>query len=314
MKHFEECEQLFISVGRAYTVAALLKFFGMASVNESPKHHIPPYDVVHGEGDRKLYFNMVLEKFVSENLLPTANAVQTDQVPDNQQPDRVKEYSICLLRFFFILADLKHAVRTGDGDRLASLHKVLLKHFKSDAGYNCYAIEMLISILQDAVFLTEAQAHQTRWASLASLRGGMGNNLEIDLLQENLNRELKKGIKGMGANKTPKSIERSSRAAGGTMTIVKNFDSSMGIKSKSSSHSHKASVKDENIIIDDLMELKPFEHVENREHESFSDASSDTLHTLDYDAFCEWLERHKKNLLKRGPVDVSSDDEDETNI
>ena len=45
------------------------------------------------------------------------------------------------------------------GDRLASLHKVLLKHFKSDAGYNIYAIEMFISILQDAVFLTESQTH-----------------------------------------------------------------------------------------------------------------------------------------------------------
>ena len=73
----------------------------------------------------------------------------------------------------------------GDGDRLASLRKVLLKHFKSDAGYNIYAIEMFISTLQDTVFLTElAQPHQTRWASLATLRGGLDHNMEIDLLQE----------------------------------------------------------------------------------------------------------------------------------
>ena len=31
--------------------------------------------------------------------------------------------------------------------------------------------------------------------------------MKIDLLQEVINRELKKGINGMGANKTPKSIE-----------------------------------------------------------------------------------------------------------
>ena len=95
----------------------------------------------------------------------------------------MREYSLCLLRLFFILVDLKRAVRIGDGDRLVSLHKVLLKHFKSDADHNSYAIKMFISILQNEVFLTEAQAHQTRWASTANLRGGL-NNLEIDLLTE----------------------------------------------------------------------------------------------------------------------------------
>ena len=310
MKHYEECEQLFISVGRAYTVAALMKFFGMEAKDDSPKCNIPPHDVVQGDGDKKLYFTTVMTKFVSEYLMPSQHAPDSDQLNEHQQPDLVREYSLCLLRLYFILVDLKRAVRIGDGDRLASLHKVLLKHFKSDGGHNSYAIEMFISILQNEVFLTEAQAHQTRWASTANLRGGP-HNLEIDLLQENLNREVKKGIKGMGANKTPKAIERLSRAAGGTMKIVEAVDSALGIKVKSSEHSHKTSIKDENIIISDLVGLKPFDYIESREHDGFPDASSDTLHTLDYTAFYEWLNRHKKNLLKRAPVDSSSEDEDE---
>jgi hypothetical protein len=182
--------------------------------------------VVRGNGDQKLYFDTILNKFVEEYLMPTTHDADSDEEPDDQQPDRVREYYICLVRFFFILEDFKHAVRMGDGDRLASLRKVLLKHFKSDAGYNIYAIEMFISILQNTVFLTEAQAHQTRWASLATLRGGLDHNMEIDLLQEVMNRELKKGIKGMGANKTPKSIERLSW---GTMALVKNLDLALGI-------------------------------------------------------------------------------------
>ena len=311
MKHYEECEQLFISVGRAYTVAALMQFFGMETIDDSPNCNIPPHDVLQGDGDKKLYLNTVMNKFVCEYLMPSQHAPDSDQPTENQQPDLIREYSLCLLRLFFILVDLKRAVRIGDGDRLASLHKVLLKHFKSDGGYNSYAIEMFISILQNEVFLTEAQAHQTRWASTANLRGGL-NNLEIDLLQENLNREVKKGIKGMGANKTPKAIERLSRAAGGTMKIVKAVDSALGIKAKSSDHSHKTAVKDENIIISDLVGLRPFEYIENREHDGFPDASSDTLSTLDYKAFHEWLNSHKKNLLKRAPVDSSSEDEDET--
>ena len=67
VKHFEECEQLFLSVGRAYAVAAFLQFFGMSALDDSPSHNIPPYDVVQGNGDQKLYFDTILNKFVEES-------------------------------------------------------------------------------------------------------------------------------------------------------------------------------------------------------------------------------------------------------
>ena len=137
VKHYEECEQLFISVGRTYTVAALMQFFGMETIHDSPNCNIPPDDVQQGNGDKKLYFDTIMNKFVSEYIMPYQHAPDCDQPAEQQQPaDLVREYSLCLLRLFFILVDLKRAVRIGDGDRLASLHKVLLKHFKSDAGHN----------------------------------------------------------------------------------------------------------------------------------------------------------------------------------
>ena len=100
---------------------------------------------------------------------------------------------------------MKDAIHEGNGDRLVTLHKLLLLHFKSVAGFNTYAIEMLISVIQNMVFLFPAQAHQCTWASTANWKGGAGENIEIDLLQENRNRDLKKMIKGMGANKTDKT-------------------------------------------------------------------------------------------------------------
>lgn len=285
VKHFEECEQLFISVGRAYTVAALLQFFQIETTEGSPKCNIPPHDVLHGDGDKELYFNTVLDKFVEEYLIPTPDANVPHPVADQQSTDLVKEYSLCLLRYFFILTDVKDAVREGDGDRLATLHKLLLLHFKSDSGYNAYAIEMLIVILQNEVFLTEAESHQSKWAAIANWKGGNGNNMEMDLLQENINRDLKKGIKCMGANKTDKSIERLSRAAGGLDEIIRNFDEQVGVKARSSSHSHKSSTYDEQQVLGDLIQLKPFLSIENRKHDCFPDASSDTLATLKWDAF-----------------------------
>ena len=50
----------------------------------------------------------------------------------------------------------------------------------------------------------------------------------------------KKSVKGMGANKTNKSIDWVSRAAGGSAEIIENFDEVIGIKKKSSSHKHKS--------------------------------------------------------------------------
>ena len=87
----------------------------------------------------------------------TVSDFESNQVSDGQQVDRVKECSLCLLRLFFILEDFKDAVRMGDGDRLAALRKVLLKHFKSDAGYNCYCTQ-----LNNTHQHYKEQAHQTR--------------------------------------------------------------------------------------------------------------------------------------------------------
>ena len=101
-------------------------------------------------------------------------------------------------------------------------------------GYGKSLIYQILPLLLYCKECSTTKSHQTRWASLATLKGGLEHNMEIDLLQEVMNRELKKGIKGMGANKTPKSIERLSRAAGGTMALVKNLDLALGIKSKSS--------------------------------------------------------------------------------
>ena len=87
---------------------------------------------------------------------------------------------------------------------LNQLHKQLLHYFKTDNGHNSYAIEMLISVIQNEVFLNVAEAHQCTWAATSNSKGGKKKNIEIDLLQENINADLKKMIKNMGANKTDK--------------------------------------------------------------------------------------------------------------
>ena len=49
------------------------------------------------------------------------------------------------------------------------------------------------------------------WAATVNWSGGYGKNVEIDLFQENRNKDMKSMIKSMGANKSEKAIQRASK-------------------------------------------------------------------------------------------------------
>ena len=209
VKHYEDCKQFFLSLGKYFAIEALMQFFSMEEQDGNPIKHRPPQKVEEMEKEEiEKYFEVVINEFIDEFLLGKV----TDNDSDNN--DFVRNYSICLVQYFFILHDIKDAVHEGNGERLATLHKQLLLHFKSVPGFNTYAIEMLINIVQNKLFLSPAQSHQCIWASTANWKGGAKRNIEIDLLQENRNKDLKNLIKGMGANKTDKAIDTMSRAVG----------------------------------------------------------------------------------------------------
>ena len=170
------------------------------------------------------------------------------------------------------VTSLKTAAKeTRNGTRLATLHKVLVPHFKSCPGLNSYAIEMLINVAQNEVFFTDPEAHNCVWACTANWTGCPAKNIEIDPLQENRNKDLKKQIKAMEANKTNKAIDRSSRASGGERQIAENYSQQVNRPVHSSSHSHQSSVLDDKKILADLRTLKPFNTIPNRKHDSFQE-------------------------------------------
>lgn len=146
------------------------------------------------------------------------------------------------------------------------------------------------------------------WASTANWKGGAGKNIEIDLLQENRNKDVKKSIKAMGANKTDRAIERSSKSCGGERHTVENFDCQVNRANHSTSHSHRSSAADEEKMLTDLHELKPFSTTTNRKYDSFSDIMADPLATLNLADFDKWLRKHKRNLLLDAPL-VQDEDE-----
>ena len=72
-----------------------------------------------------------------------------------------------------------------------------MPYFRLLPGFNAYAIEMLIhvSVIQNDVISSGAEACRCKWASTANWKGGVGKNIEIDLLQENRNKDMKRPLK-----------------------------------------------------------------------------------------------------------------------
>ena len=104
-----------------------------------------------GKEEIKKHCKDVVDEFINQFLL--------DLPADGDAYDFVRNHSLCLLQYYFILCKLKDAVHEDNGDRFVTLHKQLLLHFKAVPGFNTYAIEMLINVVQNTLFLSPAQAH-----------------------------------------------------------------------------------------------------------------------------------------------------------
>ncbi len=266
-----------MSVGRCYLVEALLEFFKMEDVSKSPKENSPFLFNDGNNEKKKAEILAVLDKFVSQYICSTSDEDSTES-SDDDNTDGVFNYALNLLKSFFILLDCKDAVAPGNGEHLALIQKQMLFYFSSISEFNSYAIEMLISTVQNEVLLSPREAHQCKWAALANWRGGKDKNIEIDLLQENRNADLKGLICLMFANKMENAIGRMSKAVGGVCG------------------------EDENKISHDLHKLKPFSPVIGRSHNSFVGIACDPLENLNEELFSEWLKRHQNNIALHFPT------------
>ena len=128
VKHFEDCEQLFLSVGKCFVVEALMEFFQM--------------------NDAKANQQQTVLIVLTSSMKPTGRCIS-------------KIFWISSLRNLFSLVEIRwwqmvfgamvstsSSVSTGNGEYISILRKQLLTHFFATPGFNEFAIKMLINILQ----------------------------------------------------------------------------------------------------------------------------------------------------------------------
>ena len=86
----------FLSLGKCFTIEALIQFFGLESQDNLPTKHTPPSNIREMEKEEiKKYSEDVLDEFINQFLL--------DMPADGDADDFVRNYSLCLLQYFFYI-------------------------------------------------------------------------------------------------------------------------------------------------------------------------------------------------------------------
>ena len=85
VKHYEDCEQLFFSVGKSYCTEAFLYFLGMNGKDDRIVKNT--YHILDVGDNKKQYYDSALSKFIDEiHLLPHL-ALASDNEDEISTPD-----------------------------------------------------------------------------------------------------------------------------------------------------------------------------------------------------------------------------------
>ena len=228
--------------------------------------------------------------------------VLVDTVPDNSKDPKVKndeyDYHCCFMNMALLLRNFADAGREGDGERLVRCIKFFMLHFFQDgSGSTKYCLEALYQMFQINALLTPREAQRMVWNRTVNNKGGLGNNVFMDLDLEHDNHGLK-DIKGvLGANISEASVTRICRAFFQMKTLAKTFDQEIGVKQVFGDHTRKDVTQDLHKIVRVLKEEKVFTNSAVRKTmRGFPNCPRDYLQLLNTGALFKWINDHKRKV------------------
>ena len=220
----------------------------------------------------------------------------TETVKRKSEDDGIKMYAEDVLTLGLIYSEYSDAIKEGDGERVMRCWKFLMLLFKAAQRKN-YACEAFNLLAQQKFILSPRLSKQLTWSRFINTRGGMGNNVPADLHMEHLNRVLKDGIKGLGANKTDRAITRLGKCINSIDDILNTFDEYHQVHCTSDYHTVPSLEKDIEMIVEELTKnVRPFSQSKGRSHKKVK-ISRHLMKTLDQTSFYSWMEDKWKNLL-----------------
>ncbi|XP_053386739.1 uncharacterized protein LOC128550851 isoform X2 [Mercenaria mercenaria] len=259
---FKTHHEFLLLVGQQMIIEQFLEYFGMESASSSPTKNVPSFK--RSLSERRAQMQEMLTDFMRQ--YGYLEFVHDVRVSDDD--DYVFNYCCNLCRWVLHLLMFEDIVREGDISRLIPCLMVCLQFFFSHSRLSKYFQEMLDFILKCEFLLSPMQRVRALEGAFTNLRGGMGKNIESDLVQENSVCNQKDLIRSLGANKTDKAILRCTKAAD-TIEKISSYVDSVASQKKSSKHHVPKAVKDQEIIQRSLRQLRPFNKTPGRSCDGF---------------------------------------------
>ena len=182
--------------------------------------------------------------------------------------DYVQAYAKEVTTLGLLYTEFADGIRAGDGVRVTRCWKFLMLVYKAAQRKN-YSSEAFALLAQMKFILSPRLSEQLKWSRFINTRGGKGNNIPCDLHMEHLNRVLKDGIKGLGANKTEKAITRLGKCISCLDQILTNYDESLKVHHSADFHTVASLEKDITLVVDELTQtVRPFMFSKGRTHKT----------------------------------------------
>ena len=260
----------------------------MEALDSSPS--VSVFDIGNTKDKKKKWITKFSENIAFEYV--DLSAFNADRKVDHQ--DHVHEYAKEIMSLGLFYMEYQDAIREGDGDRVFNCWKYMLIMFRATSHWN-YALEAFTLLAQYQWLLPERQAMQLKQSRFINTQGRIGCNIPCDMYMEHLNRMVKASIANLGANKTPKSIEKVGKCIGPIDEIIRSFDSHQ-IKD-SMHHSIPSSNADRDKIIKELLQYNLFLVKQGREFRCFKKFKSNVMNNVDKEKMVKWMMENYKKML-----------------
>ncbi|KAJ8300062.1 hypothetical protein KUTeg_021581 [Tegillarca granosa] len=187
--------------------------------------------------------------------------------------------------------------------------KLCLPFLFSHSNRSKYLEQAIDYICQTQYLLSPLNKIRVLEGSFINLKGGIGNNIEADLVQEHSVREQKVLIKGLGANKPENAISVVTAAASAVTRICNHFDDTFSVSKVSTRHTSKASQKDHEIVQEVLRRIHPFKFQSGRMCAGFLALKSNQCKQIDLNCMLSDYEQLLERILQ-GHITIPEVDED----
>ena len=229
-------------------------------------------------------------------------------VPGEEMPplvdDDIYNYSLSFLRVTMDLLQFDDLVKSGDIDRLTIVMKRLCPTFIGLTSYRSkYAIECVNFLTKTECLLSEKDSVKVKLEAFVNPTGKAGGNKAADMQQENNIKMVKTVLRGLGAGKTDKAIERSTKAAPVITSIEENFKNMTGSKSIPNRHVKKSMEGDVSLLCEHLRHVRPFQARFGRTLDTYLGIKSSVFYDIDKYKLREFMSRHSRRAVSRVYID-----------